>query len=266
MEQCSVQLSSVAQLCPTLCDPMNCSTPGLPVHHQLPEFTPTHVHWVSDAIQPSHPLSSPSPPVLNISQQCSLTEKSMPKHSLTVALTAHSWFECGPVRHRKPCSSRVEVTGSGESSELVVSSPQWRWSRIGGTSNTHESWTEAALTKRARVARHCSAGCRQQLTISAVLALAGWTEDTVPELQAAGGYYPQWPKLFPPARGYAATHVHIYPSIHQKEAGEGDRGNKSVHQFCFFLFSSFYSRTAVCKETKLSLEKIREPHLLCITV
>ena len=54
--------SSVTQLCPTLCDPMNRSTPGLPVHHQLPEFTQTHVHWVSDAIQPSHPLSSPSPP------------------------------------------------------------------------------------------------------------------------------------------------------------------------------------------------------------
>ena len=53
--------SSVTQLCPTLCDPMNCSTPGLPVHHQLPEFTETHVHRVSDAIQPSHPLSSPSP-------------------------------------------------------------------------------------------------------------------------------------------------------------------------------------------------------------
>ena len=57
----SVQFSSVAQLCPTLCDPMNQSTPGLPVHHQLPEFTQTHVHRVSDAIQPSHPLSSPSP-------------------------------------------------------------------------------------------------------------------------------------------------------------------------------------------------------------
>ena len=54
-----VQFSSVAQSCPTLCNPMNHSTPGLPVHHQLPEFTQTHVHWVSDAIQPSHPLSSP---------------------------------------------------------------------------------------------------------------------------------------------------------------------------------------------------------------
>ena len=62
------QFSSVAQLCPTLCDPMNCSTPGLPVHHQLPEFTQTHVHRVGDAIQPSHPLSSPSPPAPNPSQ------------------------------------------------------------------------------------------------------------------------------------------------------------------------------------------------------
>ena len=62
------QFSSVAQLCPILCDPMNRSTPGLPVHHQLPEFTQTHVHQVGDTIQPSHPLSSPSPPVPNPSQ------------------------------------------------------------------------------------------------------------------------------------------------------------------------------------------------------
>ena len=68
----SVQFSSVAQSCPTLCDPMNPSMPGLPVHHQLPEFTQTHVHRVSDAIQPSHPLSSPSPPAPNPSQQQSL--------------------------------------------------------------------------------------------------------------------------------------------------------------------------------------------------
>ena len=66
------QIRSVAQLCPTLCDPMNHSTPGLPVHHQLPEFTETRVHRVSDAIQPSHPLSSPSPPAPNPSQHQSL--------------------------------------------------------------------------------------------------------------------------------------------------------------------------------------------------
>ena len=67
-----VQFSSVAQSCPTLCDPMNRSTPDLPVHHQLPEFTQTHVHRVSDAIQPSHPLSSPFPPAPNPSQHQSL--------------------------------------------------------------------------------------------------------------------------------------------------------------------------------------------------
>ena len=64
----SVQFSSVTQSCPTLCHSMDCSTPGLPVHHQLPEFMQTHVHWVSDAIQPSHPLSSPSLPAFNLSQ------------------------------------------------------------------------------------------------------------------------------------------------------------------------------------------------------
>ena len=64
----SHQFSSVAQLCPTLCDPMIRSTPGLPVHHKLPEFTQTHVHRVGDAIQPCHPLSSPSAPALNPSQ------------------------------------------------------------------------------------------------------------------------------------------------------------------------------------------------------
>ena len=63
-----VQFSSVAQSCSTPCDPLNRSMPGLPVHHQLLEFTQTHVHRVSDAIQPSHPLSSPSPPALNCSQ------------------------------------------------------------------------------------------------------------------------------------------------------------------------------------------------------
>ena len=68
----SVQFNSVAQLCLTLCTPMNRSTPGLPIHHQLMEFTQTHVHRVSDAIQPSHPLSSLSPPAPNPSQHQSL--------------------------------------------------------------------------------------------------------------------------------------------------------------------------------------------------
>ena len=65
---CWIPFSSVAQSCPTLCDPIDCGTPGLPVHHQIPELAQTHVHQVGDAIQPSHPLSSPSPPTFNLSQ------------------------------------------------------------------------------------------------------------------------------------------------------------------------------------------------------
>ena len=71
-KQDEAEVSSVAQSCPTLRDPVNCSIPGLPVHNQLPEFTKTHVHRVSDAIQPSHSLSSPSPPAPNPSQHQSL--------------------------------------------------------------------------------------------------------------------------------------------------------------------------------------------------
>ena len=73
---CIDQFSSVTQLCPTLCNPMDCSTPGLPVHHQLPEFTQTHVHRVSDAIQPSHPLSSPLLPLQSFpaSGSCSMSQ------------------------------------------------------------------------------------------------------------------------------------------------------------------------------------------------
>ena len=67
--------SSVTQLCPTLCNPMNPSTPGLPVHNQLQESTQTHVHWVSDAIQPSHPLLSPSSPAFNLSQHQGLFQR-----------------------------------------------------------------------------------------------------------------------------------------------------------------------------------------------
>ena len=81
-----IQFSSVTQLCPTLCDPMNCSTPGLPVHHQLPEFTQTHVHWVGDAIQPSYPLSSPTPPAPNPSQHQSLFQWVNSSHEVAKVL------------------------------------------------------------------------------------------------------------------------------------------------------------------------------------
>ena len=82
----TVQFSPVTQSCPTLCDPMNRSMPGLPVYHQLPEFTQTHVHRVSDAIQPSHPLSSPSPPAPNPSQHQNLFQWVNSSHEVAKVL------------------------------------------------------------------------------------------------------------------------------------------------------------------------------------
>ena len=82
----SVQFSSVAQSCLTLCDPMNCSMPGLPVHHQLLEPTQTHVHLIGDAIQPPHPLLSPSPPALNLSQHQSLFQRISSSHQVAKVL------------------------------------------------------------------------------------------------------------------------------------------------------------------------------------
>ena len=95
----SSQFSSVTQLCLTLCEPMNCSTPGLPVHHQLPEFTQIHVHWVSDAIQPSHPLLYPSPPALNLSQHQGLFQWVSSSHQVAKVLEVqlqHQSFQWTP--------------------------------------------------------------------------------------------------------------------------------------------------------------------------
>ena len=81
-----VKFSSVTQSCPTLCDPMDCSMPGLPIHHQLPESTQTHVHWVGDTIQPSHTLSSPSPPTFNVSQNQGLFQWVISSHQVARVL------------------------------------------------------------------------------------------------------------------------------------------------------------------------------------
>ena len=89
----SVQFSSVAQSCPTLCDPMNRSMPGLSVHHQLPEFTQTHVHRVGDAIQPSHPLLSPSPPAFNLSQHQGLFQSVGSSHQVAKVLEFQLWHQ-----------------------------------------------------------------------------------------------------------------------------------------------------------------------------
>ena len=95
----TVQFSSVAQSCPTLCDPMNRSTSGLPLHHQLPEFTQTHVHWVGDASQPSHPLSSPSSPAPNPSQHQGLFQWVSSSHEVAKVLEfqlQHQSFQWTP--------------------------------------------------------------------------------------------------------------------------------------------------------------------------
>ena len=95
----SQSVSSVAQSCPTLCDPMNRSTPGLPVHHQLPEFAQTHAHRVGDAIQPSHPLLSPSPPAPNPSQHQGLFQWVNSSHEVAEVLEfqlQHQSFQWTP--------------------------------------------------------------------------------------------------------------------------------------------------------------------------
>ena len=92
-------ISSVIQSCPTLCDSMDCSTPGLPVHHQLPEFTQTHVNWISDAIQPSHPLSSTSLPAFKLSQHQGLFQGVRSSHQVAKVLEfqlQHQSFQWTP--------------------------------------------------------------------------------------------------------------------------------------------------------------------------
>ena len=106
---CPVQFSSVVLLCPTLCNPMDRSTPGLPVHHQLPEFTQTHVHWVSEAIQPCHPLSSPSP-AFNLSQHQGLSQWPGSLHQAAKGL-AHWYRFAHWCRKSGSGEGRVEANG-----------------------------------------------------------------------------------------------------------------------------------------------------------
>ena len=125
MLNCSL-FSSVAQACPTLCDPMNCSMPSLPVHHQLPEFTQIHVHQVGDAIQPSHPLSSPSPPAPNPSQHQGLFQWVNFSHEVAKVLgfqLQHQSFQ------RTPFCSLLEK---------CKSKPQWDFT---------SHWSEWPLSK-----------------------------------------------------------------------------------------------------------------------
>ena len=106
LTQISWKLCLVAQLCPTLCDPMDCSTPGFPIHHQLLEFTQTHVHCISYAIQPSHPLSSLSPPTFNLSQHQGLLQ----------------WVS---IRWPKYWSFSFSISSSNEYSGLISCKVDW---------------------------------------------------------------------------------------------------------------------------------------------
>ena len=110
------QISSVTQSCLTLCSPMDCSTPGLPVHDQLLEFTQTHVHWVGDAIQPSHPLLSRSPPTFNLSQHQGLFQWVSSLHQVTKILE----FQDGLVG--SPCSPRDSQESSPTSQLKSINS------------------------------------------------------------------------------------------------------------------------------------------------
>ena len=128
----SDQIRSVTQLCLTLCDPMNRSTPGLPVHYQLLEFTQTHVHRVSDAIQPSHSLSYPSPPAPNPSQHQSLFQRVNSSHELAKVLEfqpQHHSFQRNPRADllqnglvRSPCSPRDSQESSPTSQFKSINS------------------------------------------------------------------------------------------------------------------------------------------------
>ena len=136
------QFSSVTQLCLTLCDPMNCNMPGLPVHHQLPEFTQTHVHRVGDAIQPSHPLSSPSPPAPNLSQQQSLFQWVNSLHEVAKVLQ----FQLQ--HHSFQRNTRTDVLQNGligspcsprDSQEFSLT-PQFKSFNSSALSFLYESW------------------------------------------------------------------------------------------------------------------------------
>ena len=149
----SVQFSSVVHSCPTLFNPMNHSTPGIPVHHQLPEFPQTHVHWVGDAIQPSHPLSSPSPPALNPSQHQSLFQWVNSSHEVAKVLEfqlRHQSFQRTPGTNLQnglvgsPCSPRDSQESSPtpqfksiNSSALSLHSPT--------LTSIHDHWKNHSL-------------------------------------------------------------------------------------------------------------------------
>ena len=155
----SVQFSSVTQSCPTLCDHMNCSMPDFPVYHQLPESTQTHAHWVGDAIQPSHPLSSSAPPALNVSQQQGLFK----------------WVSCS---HHVPkyWSFNINISPSNEYSELIsFRVDSFDLLAVRGTLKNllqHHNWKASILQLSAYIMVHLS---HPYMTTGKTIALTRWT-------------------------------------------------------------------------------------------
>ena len=153
----SVQFSSVAHLCPTLCDPMNLSTPGLLVHHQLPESTQTHVHWLGDAIQPSHPLSSPTPPALNLSQHQGLFQWVSSSHQVAKVWESqpqHQSFQWTPRTDLPqdglvgfPCSPRDTQESSPMPQFKTISSSALSFLYSPTLTSIHDHWKNHSLAQ-----------------------------------------------------------------------------------------------------------------------
>src|SRR5574341_325053 len=157
------QFSSVTQSCQTFCDPVNRSTPGLPVHHQLPEFTQTHVHLVSDAIQPSHPLSSPSPPAPNPSQHQSLFQSVNSLHEVAKVLEfqlQHHSFQRNPRADLlqdglvgSPRSPRDSQESSRTPQFKSINSLALSCLHSSTLTSIHDHWKNHALTRRTFVGK-----------------------------------------------------------------------------------------------------------------
>ena len=139
----SVHFSSVTQSCPTPCDTMNRSTPGLPVHHELPEFTQTFIHQVGDAIQPSHPLSSPSSPAPNRSQQQSLFQWVNSSHEVWRSIGVSALASCLPKKSQSWSSEWtgwISLQSKGLSrvfSNTIVQKHQFFSTQLSSQSNSH---------------------------------------------------------------------------------------------------------------------------------
>ena len=148
-------VSSVSHSCQTLCDPMNHSTPGLPVHHQLLEFTQTHVHWVSDAIQPSHPLSSPSAPASHPSKHQGLFQWVSSSHQVAKVLEfqlQHQSFQWAPRTDLlqdglvgSPCSPRDSPESSPTPQFKSINFSALSFLHSPTLTSTHDHWKNYSL-------------------------------------------------------------------------------------------------------------------------